>query len=75
MPYIPEERRNQFDNVGKSGHHPKMEAPGELAYELTLKLVKYLKHNGLDFQTISDILARRTRNDQARVLPPSCRTL
>ena len=56
MPYIPQERRKQFDEVGKSGHHPKLDVPGELAYELTLKIVKYLKYHGRSFTTISDIL-------------------
>lgn len=56
MPYIPEARRKEFDEVGKTGHHPKMEVPGELAYELTLKITKYLKYHGISFTTISDII-------------------
>lgn len=56
MPYIPQERRKHFDEVGKGGHHPKMDTPGELTYELTLKIVKYLKYHGRSFTTISEIL-------------------
>ena len=56
MPYIAPGKRKEFDEVGKSGHHPKMAVPGELTYELTLKITKYLKYNGLGFTSISDIL-------------------
>lgn len=56
MPYISQARRKEFDEIGQSGHHPKMEVAGELNYELTLKCIKYLNHHGLSYKTINDIV-------------------
>lgn len=56
MPYITKARRDAARQVGASGHHPIMETPGELNYEITLKLVKYIEQHGLSYQTINDIL-------------------
>ena len=56
MPYIKQERRDEFRKVGETGHNPNTVTPGELNYELTLKLIKYIKVNGLSYQTINDII-------------------
>ena len=56
MPYIKQAVREEFQEAGKSGHNPMTETPGELNYELTLKCLKYLEVNGLDYQTINDVV-------------------
>lgn len=56
MPYIKQEQREAFRKVGETGHNPETKTPGELNYEITLKLLKYIKVNGLSYQTINDIV-------------------
>jgi hypothetical protein len=56
MPYVKQEIRDRNDAVGKSGRHPAMQNAGELNYEITLKLKKYLKTNGISYKTINDIV-------------------
>ena len=56
MPYVKQEIRNQFQEVGLSGHHPVMQTSGELNYEITIKLLKYLRIHGLSYKTINDII-------------------
>lgn len=56
MPYIKQTRREEFDNIGASGRNPPTENPGELNYELTLKIKKYVAMKGLSYQTINDIV-------------------
>lgn len=47
MPYIKSETREEFAKTANSGHHPRMTATGELNYELTLKILKYIEQNAL----------------------------
>ncbi len=56
MPYITQEKRDEFDATGKAGRNPVTETAGELNYEITLKLLKYLKVKGLSYATINDIV-------------------
>ncbi len=56
MPYIKQEKREEFEKVGKSGHNPRTEVAGELNYELTLKCLKYLKIHGTSYATINNIV-------------------
>lgn len=56
MPYIKKERKDSFETDTKSGHHPPMAVAGELNYEITLKIIKYLKLHGLNYQTCNDIV-------------------
>lgn len=56
MPYIKQEKRDEFRTVGETGHNPATRTAGELNYEITLKLLKHLKVNGLSYQTINDIV-------------------
>lgn len=56
MPYITQEKRKEFEAVGRSGHNPETRTAGELNYELTLKVLKYLRVNKLSYQTINDII-------------------
>jgi hypothetical protein len=56
MPYISLARRAEFDETGKTGHHPKMEVAGELNYEITLKCLKYLKRHSKSYATINEIV-------------------
>lgn len=56
MPYIKQEKRDEFKAVGETGHNPETRTAGELNYEITLKLLKHLKVNGLSYQTINDIV-------------------
>lgn len=56
MPYIRQIRRDKFRKMGESGHHPITENPGDLNYEFTLKIKKYIEVNGLSYQTINDIV-------------------
>lgn len=55
-PYIDQTTRDEFREVGASGHNPVTVHPGELNYEITLKLLKYLEVNGLSYRTINDII-------------------
>lgn len=50
MPYI--------DNIAKQRLHPThtAQSPGELNYEFTMLLKRYIKTKGLNYQTINDIL-------------------
>lgn len=56
MPYITQEKREEFRKVGETGHNPVTRTAGELNYEITLKLLKHLSVNGLSYQTINDIV-------------------
>lgn len=56
MPYIKQEKRDEFRKVGETGHNPETKTAGELNYELTLKCLKHLRVNGLSYQTINDIV-------------------
>lgn len=56
MPYIKQARRNSFAEMGATGHHPIMVNPGELNYEITLKIKKYIEGHGLSYSTINDII-------------------
>lgn len=56
MPYILQTTREAFKQQGLEGHHPRARTAGELNYEITLKLIKYLKDNGLDYQSINDVI-------------------
>lgn len=56
MPYITQEKREEFRKVGETGHNPETRTAGELNYEITLKLLKHLQVNKLSYQTINDIL-------------------
>lgn len=56
MPYIKPEVRAQFRKEADGGGNPSTITPGELNYELTWKLTKYIEFNGLSYQTINDII-------------------
>lgn len=56
MPYISQKTREEFRKVGETGHNPITLTAGELNYELTLKIVKYLKVNGTSYKTMNDIV-------------------
>ena len=56
MPYIKQNKRKEFDVVGKSGHHPVMDVAGELNYEITLKCKKYLETHGKSYKTLNEIV-------------------
>jgi hypothetical protein len=50
MPYIKPERRDRFFAYDEPGDNS-----GELNYLITQKLLDYLAHKGLSYQTINDI--------------------
>ena len=52
MPYIIPERRKALHYT----RYTTVESAGELNYEITKLLVGYVKHKGLCYQTINDIL-------------------
>lgn len=56
MPYITQKRRDEMCAVGETGHHPPMNVAGELNYEITVKICKYLEQHGRSYQTINDII-------------------
>lgn len=56
MPYIKQERREEFKQIGASGHNPPTEKAGELNYEITLKCLKYLDMHGKNYMVINDIV-------------------
>ena len=56
MPYIKQERREEMRAIGASGHHPTMQVAGELNFEITVKINKYLETHDLCYQTINDIV-------------------
>lgn len=56
MPYIKQERRKEFRAVANSGGNPITITSGDLNYEITRKLTKYIQFNGLSYLTINDIL-------------------
>ena len=50
MPYVMESRRYTLDNGGLP------ENPGDLNYLITKLVVAYMRHKGLSYQTINDIV-------------------
>lgn len=50
MPYITQGQRNAIE----AGIGP--ESPGELNYVLTVTIDKYVKENGMSYQSINDVL-------------------
>lgn len=56
MPYILQTIREAFKQRSAEGHNPRTRVAGELNYEITLKLIKYLEYNGLDYQSINDVI-------------------
>lgn len=56
MPYIDKRKRQEFEQRGRSGKHPVATTAGELNYELTLKCVKYLEDNGVNYQHFNDCI-------------------
>lgn len=56
MPYIKQDVRKQFRDEANLGENPSTVTPGELNYEITRKLTKYIEFNGLSYQTINDII-------------------
>ena len=53
MPYIKPERRQEFANKNNS---TEMETAGELNFILTTICKNYMRHKGLSYQTINDIV-------------------
>lgn len=56
MPYILPSTREAFKKAGEEGHQPRTRTAGELNYEITLKLIKFIRCNGLDYQSINDVI-------------------
>ena len=56
MPYIKQERREEFAEIGSSGKHPPMDVAGELNYEITLKALRFLNQHGTSYATINNII-------------------
>ena len=55
MPYITQERRWFYKNVG-SDMYPVDEKAGDLNYQITRIVDLYLQHHGKSYQTINDIV-------------------
>lgn len=56
MPYISQSQRESNATAGRNGQQPYMANPGELNYELTLKIKVYLEDHGLSYHTLNDII-------------------
>jgi hypothetical protein len=57
MPYIKSERRDAVELYGYTGGSPTpAETAGELNYQLTVLCKEYMKHKGLSYATINDIV-------------------
>lgn len=56
MPYIKQEKREEFKQAGENGHNPVTKNAGELNYELTLKVIKYLNAHGISYQSFNDCI-------------------
>ncbi len=50
MPYIKQERREALSN------YDRLRTAGELNYQITKVLIKYLKGQGLSYQTCNDVV-------------------
>jgi hypothetical protein len=56
MPYIPKSRRKQIMEVFIDEMFPQLTTAGELNYFLSATLISYVMDNGLNYQTINDII-------------------
>lgn len=56
MPYIKQERRLAMLREAQAAFPPTMGVPGELNYEITLKILEYMTQHGLSYQTINDVI-------------------
>jgi hypothetical protein len=56
MPYIAQDRRDLMSDEVMDGFPPSMNNAGELNFQLTLKILQYMEHHGLNYQTINDIV-------------------
>jgi hypothetical protein len=51
MPYITSKRR-----VEVAPHAEVAETPGELSFQVTLLLTRYLRHHGVEYRSLNDVL-------------------
>lgn len=53
MPYIKEDDRMKFDDIGE---FTSIKTPGELNYVISMICQQYIKDNGFNYQKINDIV-------------------
>lgn len=56
MPYIDQERRKAIFGESNFDFNSNLQTSGELNYYLTCVVQEYIKHHGLRYETINDVL-------------------
>jgi glycyl-tRNA synthetase beta subunit len=56
MPYIKKERRKALYNDSTKDYNDKISTAGELNFFITERLIEYVEHKGLSYQTINDVV-------------------
>lgn len=56
MPYIKQEDRDELARQDRLVLFPRIDTAGQLNYEFTLKIIRYLDTHGLSYQTCNDIV-------------------